>query len=507
LIYYLLFIVVYIMMLNIILGFIILLILYFIFYCVNNTESFTQMGSSVPWIASYLSYNEIKLPTEPSTPTMGPGLTPSPSPAPTTPAPTPTTPEPTTPAPTQPLKNLTDTEAQCYLNRYSDLKKEFGTDLFATKFHWMTYGFNEGRDPSCPGSTITPTPDPKPAPIYKNLTDIEAQCYLDRYSDLKYAFKTDLKAADNHWMTRGFKEGRDPSCPAPATQPPETQPPETQPPATQPPETQPPETQPPETQPPETQPPETQPPETQPKNLTNSQAQCYLNRYGDLRKAYGTDLEKAKNHWIIYGFKEGRNPYCQPTNNLTDAEAQCYLNRYANLKDVFGTDLLAANNHWMNYGYKEGKDPSCPPETNTLVVGQSINCSGKDAVFRFMGNNTISLYKSKNIASQWDPEWMNNTKQINCDSFTMGDPLPTRNSYSKRENTDFVGNDIKYYEGPFSNCAAVCDSTTDCKAYTLHKDLGSNCWLKSSASTPTANNSRDTFIMNPKSIAPNLPFG
>jgi len=45
------------------------------------------------------------------------------------------------------------------------------------------------------------------------------QCYLDRYEDLQKAFGTDLKAAENHYKTDGEKEGRNCYCgDAPLTQ-------------------------------------------------------------------------------------------------------------------------------------------------------------------------------------------------------------------------------------------------------------------------------------------------
>jgi len=41
--------------------------------------------------------------------------------------------------------------------------------------------------------------------------------------------------------------------------------------------------------------------------------QCYLDRYGDLQKAYGsTNIGKAKQHWAWHGLKEGRDCTCSP---------------------------------------------------------------------------------------------------------------------------------------------------------------------------------------------------
>lgn len=44
--------------------------------------------------------------------------------------------------------------------------------------------------------------------------------------------------------------------------------------------------------------------------MSDVQAKCYLARYIDLRNAFGTDIEKAKNHWVIYGIPEKRTKEC-----------------------------------------------------------------------------------------------------------------------------------------------------------------------------------------------------
>ena len=39
---------------------------------------------------------------------------------------------------------------------------------------------------------------------------------------------------------------------------------------------------------------------------------CYLNRYADLRRAFGNNCAKAKHHYIKHGRKERRNYKCSP---------------------------------------------------------------------------------------------------------------------------------------------------------------------------------------------------
>ena len=96
---------------------------------------------------------------------------------------------------------LSDTEAQCYIDRYPDA----GTDLDEARKHYYEIGMKEHRDFTCP-------------PGVKELT-----CYVKRYPDLQNAFGTNytigmdwnrtLYDAHQHWHNWGKKEKRDISCP------------------------------------------------------------------------------------------------------------------------------------------------------------------------------------------------------------------------------------------------------------------------------------------------------
>jgi len=112
------------------------------------------------------------------------------------------------------IHQLTNIEAQCYLNNYPDLIKAFGpTNLPAAKSHWLNNGHNEGRTFNCPQVTIAPA-------TVAPLTDVEAQCYLNKYPDLIKAFgQNNLPAAKSHWLTNGHNEGRTFNCPAVDTKP------------------------------------------------------------------------------------------------------------------------------------------------------------------------------------------------------------------------------------------------------------------------------------------------
>ena len=54
--------------------------------------------------------------------------------------------------------------------------------------------------------------------------------------------------------------------------------------------------------------------DTTDESMNDSEAKCYLARYPDLTKAFGTDLKKAKKHWVEFGIKEKRNKACNVEN-------------------------------------------------------------------------------------------------------------------------------------------------------------------------------------------------
>jgi hypothetical protein len=76
-------------------------------------------------------------------------------------------------------------------------------------------------------------------------------------------------------------------------------------------------------------------------------------------------------------------------------------------------------------------------------------------------------------------------------------PIPTNAKYKTTYNTDCAGNDITTFDGPFSQCAAACDSTPNCVGYVHNKENGSGCWLKNAydPNTCTTNSKRNINIV------------
>lgn len=74
----------------------------------------------------------------------------------------------------------------------------------------------------------------------------------------------------------------------------------------------------------------------------------YREAYADLDAAFGNNWDAYVDHYITYGFREGRNAF-------GEFDARYYMDRYADLKEAFGDDALALYTHFMDYGRNEGR--------------------------------------------------------------------------------------------------------------------------------------------------------
>lgn len=78
-------------------------------------------------------------------------------------------------------------------------------------------------------------------------------------------------------------------------------------------------------------------------------ATYYLNKYADLKAAFGNDASAALNHFVNYGIKEGRQA-CE------DFNVNTYKNNYEDLRKAFGSNNSLYVSHYLEYGLKEGRE-------------------------------------------------------------------------------------------------------------------------------------------------------
>jgi len=91
----------------------------------------------------------------------------------------------------------------------------------------------------------------------------------------------------------------------------------------------------------------------------------YREAYADLDAAFGDNWDAYVEHYLTYGFREGRNAF-------GTFDARYYMERYADLKAAFGDDALALYTHYMDYGRNEGRSTAQPaPVAASNNGGQS----------------------------------------------------------------------------------------------------------------------------------------
>ena len=80
-------------------------------------------------------------------------------------------------------------------------------------------------------------------------------------------------------------------------------------------------------------------------------ADYYLNKYPDVAKWANNDKDKALQHFVSFGMREGRRG-----NEAFDV--QSYYNEYRDLRLAYGTDLPSYYNHYVKWGKGEGRHAS-----------------------------------------------------------------------------------------------------------------------------------------------------
>jgi hypothetical protein len=292
------------------------------------------------------------------------------------------------------------------------------------------------------------------------LSDFDPIVYLDRNADLKSTYKDNLAQAFNHFVNQGFAEGRpykpDPSASQPAT-PPTTQ------------------------------------PKTMEKALVVFDPVVYLSLNPDLASFYGTNLDKAKDHFVKYGFELGRafvpatfSPSATPIpahgftsldHALEAFEADEYLALNPMISSILGiNNLTAAKSHFIQYGFKNGlgfsttatssntatPDPTLPTLEQALADFDPLTYLNVNyAVHEAIGNDLDGA--TEHFIAHWEEH--RETYKDTSESENLGGKLPEDMSLDQAlqafdpsnylaANPDIastLGNDLKTAEKHFIN--------------------------------------------------------
>lgn len=75
----------------------------------------------------------------------------------------------------------------------------------------------------------------------------------------------------------------------------------------------------------------------------------YANKYGDLKKAFGSNATALLEHFVKFGIKEKRQA-------SSKFNVDIYMRRYSDLQKAFGNDANSYVKHYITYGYKENRN-------------------------------------------------------------------------------------------------------------------------------------------------------
>ena len=121
-------------------------------------------------------------------------------------------------------------------------------------------------------------------------------------------------------------------------------------------------------------------------------AEYYLNKNADLKKAYGNDAEKALKHFVEHGMSEGRQ-------GSSEFNVAAYRARYADLSNAYGDDLVKYYMHYIKAGKAEGRNGAVE---NTYTV------TFKD------GNEVVKVQKVKRGENATAPSEIENKTGFKC---------------------------------------------------------------------------------------------
>ncbi len=193
-----------------------------------------------------------------------------------------------------------------YINKYKDLKETFGDDQYAAFDHFLKHGMSEGRQAKA---------------------NFIVGIYKDNYIDLRNAFGNDLPKYYRHYIKYGIGEKRVANYHVI--------------------------------------------PVSKYEGIDYSpvyDGKYYVDKYADLKKAFGNNYDKLIEHFVKYGMKECRQ--AKSTFNV-----DIYKSNYEDLRKAFRNDMPKYYMHFIKYGMKEGRiaDRTIKPYEYTIYhEGDSI---------------------------------------------------------------------------------------------------------------------------------------
>ena len=221
-----------------------------------------------------------------------------------------------------------------YIEHYPDLKAAFGNNRIGALEHFVVYGMSEGR---------------------QARGTFNVASYKRRYVDLQKVFGSALKSYYLHYIEYGKKEGRIATDDNSSVES-----------------------------------------DSKLEGVTKYHGlefkevynfNYYIEKYPDIKQAFGNDPEKALAHFVRHGMEEGRS-------GNADFNVHAYKNNYSDLRAAFGDNLEKYYIHYLTYGIEEGR--ACALVAVTTYQGVDYS-----AVYSF--EYYIGKYPDLNAAFANDP--------------------------------------------------------------------------------------------------------
>lgn len=183
----------------------------------------------------------------------------------------------------------------------------------------------------------------------------------------------------------------------------------------------------------------------------------YVNRYSDVKRAYGNDPVGALNHFINYGMSERRQA-------SKEFSVDAYMNRYSDIRTAFGTNYPAYYMHYINFGRKEGRigttdgsKVNTDNATDNVKDNSAYNTIYAGVDYKDVYDYEYYINRYSDIAAVYSGDYagalrhfvtygMNEGRQaIGTFNVNVYKALYTRNSDSSKNDLRVFGDNLKLY--------------------------------------------------------------
>ncbi len=288
-----------------------------------------------------------------------------------------------------------------YIEHYPDLKAAFGNNRIGALEHFVKFGMSEGRQA-------------------KGTFNVSS--YKNRYVDLQKAFGSSLKSYYLHYIEHGKKEGRtatDNNSSVDSDNKIEGV--------------------------------------TKYHGLEFKQVynfNYYIEKYPDLKLAFGSDSEKALEHFVKHGMEEGRS-------GNADFNVHAYKNNYKDLRDAFGDNLEKYYIHYLMHGIEEGRECALVAVTTYRGVDYSAVYSFEYYIGKYPDLNAVFANNPVGALQHFLTNGINENRQAH-ENFNI---VAYKNNYSDLR-AAFGNNNKAYVDHYISN---GIQEGRDAKTFTYHK--------------------------------------